>query len=176
MLSVVSIVAAIDYLYQRVSFMRSMRMSRQEMRDELKQTEGDPAIRGRLRQMRRERSRRRMMAQVPHASVVIANPTHFAIALKYEMERMAAPVVVAKGIDAVALKIREIAEQNRVPIVRNPPLAQALYASVEIDEQIPAEHFKAVAEVIGYVFRLQGKLKPLPKPAGKTQTRQQAAE
>jgi len=172
-LSVVSIVAALDFLYQRISFMRSMRMSRQEMRDELKQTEGDPAIRGRLRQMRRERSRRRMMAQVPQASVVIANPTHFAIALKYEMDKMAAPVVVAKGIDAVALKIREIAEQHRVPIVRNPPLAQALYASVDIDEQIPTEHFKAVAEVIGYVFRLQGKLKPLPKPPGQAQSQNQ---
>ena len=167
-LSVMTVVAALDFLYQRISFMRQMRMSRQELRDEMKQTEGDPAIRGRLRQMRRERARRRMMAQVPSASVVIANPTHFAIALKYEMDKMAAPVVVAKGIDAVALRIREVAEQHRVPIVRNPPLAQALYANVEIDEPIPAEHFKAVAEVIGYVFRLQGKLKPAPK----TQQRQ----
>lgn len=161
-LSVITIVAGLDFLYQRISFLRSMRMSRQEMRDELKQTEGDPAIRARLRQMRRERARRRMMAQVPSASVVIANPTHFAIALKYEMDKMAAPIVVAKGIDTVALKIREIAETHGVPIVRNPPLAQALYAGVELDEQIPAEHFKAVAEIIGYVFRLQGKLKPAP--------------
>ena len=167
-LSVMTLVAGVDFLYQRISFLRQMRMSRQEMRDEMKQTEGDPAIRGRLRQMRRERARRRMMAQVPSASVVIANPTHFAIALKYEMDKMAAPVVVAKGVDAVALRIREVAEQHRVPIVRNPPLAQALYANVEIDEPIPAEHFKAVAEVIGYVFRLQGKLKPAPK----TQQRQ----
>jgi flagellar biosynthetic protein FlhB len=167
-LSVMTFVAGVDFIYQRISFMRQMRMSRQEMRDEMKQTEGDPSIRGRLRQMRRERARRRMMAQVPSASVVIANPTHFAIALKYDMEKMAAPVVVAKGVDAVALRIREVAEQNGVPIVRNPPLAQALYANVEIDEPIPAEHFKAVAEVIGYVFRLQGKL----RPASQAQQRQ----
>ena len=167
-LSVMTVVAALDFLYQRISFLRQMRMSRQELRDELKQTEGDPAIRGRLRQMRRERARRRMMAQVPSASVVIANPTHFAIALKYEMDKMAAPVVVAKGVDAVALRIREVAEQHRVPVVRNPPLAQALYANADLDEPIPAEHFKAVAEIIGYVFRLQGKLKPAPQ----TQQRQ----
>lgn len=162
-LAVMSVVAGLDFLYQRISFMRSMRMSRQELRDEMKQTEGDPAIRARLRQMRRERARRRMMAKVPSASVVIANPTHFAIALKYEMDKMAAPIVVAKGVDAIALKIREIAEEHRIPIVRNPPLAQALYAGVDLDEPIPAEHFKAVAEIIGYVFRLQGKLKPAPR-------------
>jgi len=105
-----------------------------------------------------ERARKRMMAAVPNADVVITNPTHFAVALEYKMETMPAPKVIAKGQDLVALKIREIAEANEITIVENPPLARALYASVELDEEIPAEHFKAVAEVIGHVMRLKGKL------------------
>jgi flagellar biosynthetic protein FlhB len=119
--------------------------------------EGDPKIKGRIRALRNERSRRRMMANVPKATVIITNPTHFAVALKYDRE-MSAPQCLAKGADDIALRIREIAKQHDVPIVENPPLARALYASVEIDETIPAEHFKAVAQVIGYVFRLQGKV------------------
>jgi flagellar biosynthetic protein FlhB len=133
-------------------------MSRQEVRDEMKQTEGDPMVRQRLRQIRQERARRRMMAAVPDASVVITNPTHYAVALKYETGKTAAPVCLAKGVDAVALRIREVAEEHDVPIVENPPVAQALHAGVELDEEIEPEHYKAVAEIIGYVMRLKGKL------------------
>ena len=138
--------------------MKQMRMSKTEIKDEHKQTDGDPQIKARIRQIRMERARQRMMAAVPKADVVITNPTHFAVALEYKMESMPAPIVVAKGQDFLALKIREIAEENEITIVENPPLARALYGSVEIDQEIPPEHFKAVAEVIGYVMRLKGKL------------------
>jgi flagellar biosynthetic protein FlhB len=150
-------IAALDYIYQRQSFMKRNRMSRRDLKDELKQTEGDPMIRARLRQIRQERARRRMMAAVPDATVVITNPTHYAVALKYEQGVTAAPICVAKGADAVALRIRELAKENDVPIVEDPPLARALHASVEIDETIPAEHYKAVAKVIGYVLTLARK-------------------
>ena len=166
-LAIVTIIAAADFLYQKLQFLRQMRMSRQEIRDEMKQSEGDPAVKGRLRQIRRERARQRMMQAVKTASVVVTNPTHYAVALKYELETMQAPIVVAKGIDHLALKIREIAEENDVPVMQSPPLARALYAGVEIDEEIPVEHYKAVAEIIGYVLRLKGKLpqrRPQPAP------------
>lgn len=153
------LIAIIDYVYQRFEFMKSMRMSKQEIKDEHKQQEGDPHIKGRLRQIRMERARKRMMAQVPSADVVITNPTHFAVALKYETGLMRAPVVVAKGADKVAFRIREVAEEHDIPIVENPPLARTLFASAEVDEEIPFEHYKAVAEVIGYVYRLKGKIK-----------------
>ena len=156
---VMSAIAGLDYAYQRYAFMKQMRMSKQEVKDEHKQTEGDPQVKARIRSIRMDRARKRMMANVPKADVVITNPTHFAVALEYKMETMPAPKVVAKGQDFIALKIREIAEENEVPIVENPPLARALYNSVELDEEIPPEHFKAVAEVIGYVMRLKGKLK-----------------
>ena len=129
-------------------------MSLREMKDEFKQTEGEPIVKGKIRQLRQERARRRMMAAVPKASVIITNPTHYAIALQYE-RGMDAPVCLAKGVDAVALKIREVAGQHSIPIVENPPLARALHAAVEVDEAIPPEHYKAVAEVIGYVMRLR---------------------
>jgi flagellar biosynthetic protein FlhB len=159
-LAVVTLIAALDYLYQRIVFMRGMRMTRQEVKDELKQTEGDPQVRARLRQIRQERARRRMMAAVPDATAVITNPTHYAVALKYDFDAaMAAPIVVAKGADNVAFRIRAIAEENKVPVVESKALAQALYAGVEIGQEVPPEHYKAVAEIIGYVFRLQGKLK-----------------
>jgi len=161
-LAVVTLIAALDYLYQRLSFMRSMRMSRQEIKDELKQSEGDPQVRARLRQIRQERARRRMMAAVPEATALITNPTHYAIAIKYELDTMAAPLVTAKGADNVALRMREIAKEHNVPIIEAKPLAQALYAGVEIGQEIPPEHYKAVAEIVGYVFRLQGKLKGQP--------------
>lgn len=162
---VMTFLALVDLGYQRLSFRHSMRMTRQEVKDEYRQVEGDPRIKARFRQLRVERARRRMMAAVPKATVVITNPTHYAIAFKYEMETMSAPVVVAKGIDFLAQRIREIAAANGVPLVENPPLARALYASVEIDEEIPPEHYKAVAEIIGYVFRLQGKLRGRPAAA-----------
>ena len=157
-LAVVTVIAVIDFLYQRFEHMKQMRMSHQEIKDEFKQTEGDPMIKGRLRQIRQERARQRMTAAVPEASVVITNPTHFAVALKYELDEMDAPVLLAKGQDFLALKIREIAEEHGIPIIENPPIARALYAGVEVDQEIPPEHFKAVAEIIGYVFRLNGKL------------------
>jgi flagellar biosynthetic protein FlhB len=129
-------------------------MTVQETREEYKQMEGDPHVKGRIRQLRQDRARKRMMQAVPDATVVITNPTHFAVALKYD-KSMAAPKCVAKGADAVAFRIRELAKDHDVPIVENPPLARALFASVEVDETIPGEHFKAVAEVIGFVMRLK---------------------
>jgi flagellar biosynthetic protein FlhB len=157
-LASLGVIAGFDYFWQRMRFMARNRMSKQEIKEEYRQNEGDPTIKAKIRQLRHERARKRMMAQVPQASVVIMNPTHYAVALKYESGKMAAPVCVAKGIDALALRIRAVAEENDVPVVENPPLARALYASVEIDDPIPTEHFKAVAQVIGYVMRLQGKL------------------
>ena len=159
-----SFIAMLDYGFQRFSFMKSMRMSKQEVKEEFKQSEGDPMIRARLRQIRMDRARKRMMAAVPTASVVVTNPTHLAVALKYELGTEGAPTVVAKGAELIAARIREIATENKVPIVENPPLARALYANVEVDQQIPPEHYKAVAEIIGYVFRLQGKLKSRAQP------------
>ena len=159
-LAVLTVLAGGDYIYQRMNLMRGLRMSRREMKEEHKQAEGDPLIRARLRQIRMDRARKRMMAAVPGASVVITNPTHFAVALKYELGDSGAPTVVAKGTDLIALRIREVAEEHGIPIVENPPLARALHAGVEIDREIPPEHYKAVAEIIGYVFRLKGKIRP----------------
>jgi flagellar biosynthetic protein FlhB len=153
-LCVLGALAGLDYFYQRHRFMKRQRMTRQELRDEHKQNEGDPQIKAKIRRLRHERSRRRMMAAVPKASVVITNPTHYAVALAYESGKMAAPVCVAKGMDALALRIREVAQEHDVPIVENPPLARALYATVEVDDPIPVEHYKAVAQIIGYVMRL----------------------
>jgi flagellar biosynthetic protein FlhB len=158
-LVLVVLLALLDYSYQRFSFLRSMRMSKQEVKEEHKQSEGDPMVKARLRQIRMERTRKRMMAAVPGASVVVTNPTHYAVALKYELGAKGAPKVVAKGADLIAQKIREIAEENDVPLVENPPLARALYANVEIDHEIPPEHYRAVAEIVNYVFRLKGKLR-----------------
>jgi flagellar biosynthesis protein FlhB len=130
------------------------------VRDEHKQSDGDPLIKSRLRQLRMERARKRMMAAVPKATVIVTNPTHYSIALKYEHGSMEAPILVAKGVDAVAFRIRELAKSHDIPIVENPPLARALFASVEIDRPIPAEHYKAVAEIIGYVMKLKKRYSP----------------
>lgn len=156
--AIMAAIAALDMLYQRFEFIKQMRMSRQDVKDEMKQSEGDPMVKARLRQIRQERARKRMMAAVPKADVVITNPTHFAIALQYDQGAMHAPVVLAKGRDAVALKIREVAGANDIPVVENKPLARALYDAAEIDQEIPVEHYKAVAEVIGYVYRLKNKM------------------
>jgi flagellar biosynthetic protein FlhB len=156
-LIVLAALAALDYVYQRQRFMARHRMTRQELKDELKQSEGDPAVKARIRQIRLERSKKRMIAAVPGANVVIVNPTHYAVALKYESGKMAAPVCVAKGMDHLALTIRKVAEDHGVPIVENPPLARALYAAVDLDEPIPPDHYKAVAQIIGYVMRLANK-------------------
>lgn len=157
--AVMTVIAVLDYAFQRHSFIKQMRMTKQEVRDEHKQAEGDPQIKARIRRLRMERAQKRMMAAVPEADVVITNPTHFAVALAYEMEAMSAPKLVAKGADVLAQRIREVAEENEVPLVENPPLARALYASVELDQEIPPEHYQAVAQVIGYVMRLKGELR-----------------
>ncbi len=163
-------IAVLDYLYQRFQYLKGLRMSKQDLKDEYKQQEGDPHVKQRLRALRRERARTRMMAAVPTSDVVITNPTHFAVALKYDPGSMDAPKVVAKGADKVAARIREKAEEHKVPILRNPPLARALFDSVEIDEPIKMEHYKAVAEVIGYVYRMKGKTMPQrgAKPGART--------
>lgn len=150
----VSALALFDFVYQRRSWMSKMRMSLKEIKDEHKDAEGDPKIKAKIRSIGIQRSRKRMMAAVPTASVIVTNPTHFAVALKYDHGKMGAPVVVAKGVDAIALKIREIATGANVPIIENRPLARALYAAVDVDHPIPAEHYAAVAEIIGYVMRL----------------------
>lgn len=151
-LAVVFLIAGLDYMYQRARWMKKQMMSRQELKEEYKEAEGSPEIKAKVRQLRQERSRRRMMAEVPNATVVVTNPTHYAVALKYEAG-MEAPKCVAKGVDAIALRIRETADKAGVPIMENPPLARALHASVEINEPIPEEHYRAVAEVIGFVMR-----------------------
>jgi len=153
----VGALALFDVIWQRRAWMKKMRMSLQELKDEHKESEGDPKIKGKIRQLQLQRSRSRMMANVPKASVVITNPTHYAVALQYDHGVMVAPVVVAKGVDALALKIRAIATEHNIPIVENVPLARALYAATEIDHPIPVEHFSAVAEVISYVLRLARK-------------------
>jgi flagellar biosynthetic protein FlhB len=152
--AVLALVAALDYLFQYRQWFERQKMSLREIKDEFKQTEGDPVIKGKMRQVRQNRMRKRMMAAVPKASVVITNPTHFAVALQYE-RGMNAPICVAKGIDSLALKIKEIARDHGIPVIENPPLARALHATVEIDGEVKPEQYKAVAEVIGYVMRLR---------------------
>lgn len=141
-----------DWIWQKQRFLKKMRMSREEVKEEYKQTDGDPLIKAKLRQMRHEKARRRMMAAVPTATVVVMNPTHYAVALKYEAGTAGAPECVAKGLDAVALRIRAAAEAAGVPVIEDPPLARALYAAVEIDEAIPPAHFEAVAKIIGFIL------------------------
>jgi len=152
--AMMAIVAAADYLFQYRRWYDKQKMSLRDLKDEFKQSEGDPTIKGKMKQVRQTRMRRRMIAAVPKAAVVITNPTHYAVALQYE-RGMPAPVCVAKGVDALALKIKEVAGEHSIPVVENPPLARALHATVEVDQAIPPEHYKAVAEVIGYVLRLR---------------------
>jgi flagellar biosynthetic protein FlhB len=151
--AVLALIAAADYLFQYRQWFERQKMSVRELKDEFKQTNGNPEVKAKIRQIRQTRSRKRMMAAVPDASVVITNPTHFAVALKYE-RGMNAPICVAKGADLIARKIREVATDHNIPIVENPPLARALHATVEIDQEIAPEHYQAVAEVIGYVMKL----------------------
>ena len=152
--AMLAVVAIADYFFQYRQWFERQKMSLQEMKQEFKQSEGDPHIKGRIRQLRQARMKKRMMAAVPKASVIITNPTHYSVALSYE-RGMSAPICVAKGVDTVALKIREIAGQHDIPIVENVPLARALYATVDIDAEIPVEHYHAVAEIIGYVMGLK---------------------
>jgi flagellar biosynthesis protein FlhB len=153
-IAILAIIAAADFLFQYRQWFERQKMSLRELREEFKQTEGDPMIKARIRRIRETRMRKRMMAAVPEASVVITNPTHYSVALKYERGQNA-PVCVAKGVDSIALKIREVARKHSVPIVENPPLARALHATVEVDREIPPEHYRAVAEVIGFVMKMR---------------------
>ena len=152
--AMLAVVAIGDFFFQYRTWFEKQKMSLQDMKMEYKQSEGDPHIKGKLRQLRQQRMKKRMMAAVPQASVIITNPTHYAVALRYE-RGMAAPICVAKGIDTLALKIREIAGKHDIPIVENVPLARALHATVEVDGEIPVEHYHAVAEIIGYVMGLK---------------------
>jgi len=152
-------ISAADYLYQWWRFEKDLRMTKQEVRDEYKLTEGDPAVKGRIRAKQRQMSAMRMMARVPEADVVITNPTHYAVALKYDDKESSAPVVIAKGQDYVARKIKEIALEHRVEIVENPPLAQSLYSLCEVDDEIPADLYQAVADILVFVYRQKGKVR-----------------
>jgi flagellar biosynthetic protein FlhB len=152
--SAAAVLAAVDYVFTRQSYMKRLRMSRREIKEEHRQSDGDPMVKAKLRQIRNERSRRRMLSNVPNASVVITNPTHYAVALRYEQGETGAPMCLAMGVDAVAQRIREAAEAHDIPIVEDPPLARALFATAEIDQPIPKEHYEAVAKVIGFVMRL----------------------
>ncbi|MAF08739.1 MAG: flagellar biosynthesis protein FlhB [Rhodospirillales bacterium] len=168
-LVIMTVVAALDFVYQKWKTKDDLKMSKNEVKDENKQSEGDPKVKARIAQIRMERAQQRIVAATIRADVVITNPTHFAVALKYDMDTMAAPRLVGKGMDELAKRMREAADEHDVPIVENPPLARAIYASVEIDQDIPPEQYQAVAEVISYVYRLKGRLPhdgtPLRPPA-----------
>jgi flagellar biosynthetic protein FlhB len=154
------LLAAADYGYQRWHLMRSLRMSKEEIKEEFKSQEGDPFLRGRIRQQQRRIARQRMMSKVPKADVVITNPTHFAVALRYDREHMRAPQVVAKGAALVAQRIREVAREHNVPLVENPPLARSLYRAAEVDQEVPPDLYLAVAEVLAFVYRLKSQRLP----------------
>ncbi len=158
LLGVQAVIAAADTWWERHHHASGLRMSREEVKQDAKEADGNPQIKQRLRQLRFARARKRMMAAVPSATVVVTNPTHYAIALAYDRTRGGAPRVVAKGVDEVAARIRDVARENRVPLVANPPLARALY-TVALDDEVPAEHFKMVAEIVAYVWRLNGQMR-----------------
>ena len=149
---VLIVLALLDYIYQRWEHEKGLRMSRQEVKDEFKQTEGDPLVKGRIRRIQREAARKRMMANVPKADVVITNPTHLAVAIRYDPDKMYAPTVVAKGAGYVAEKIKEIAIASKVPVIENKPVAQLLYKTVDVDRAIPEDLYRAVAEILAYVY------------------------
>jgi len=146
------VLVAVDLAYTRFKWRRDLRMTRREVKDELKQSEGDPILKARMRSVQQGRARRRMLTNVPNATVVIANPTHFAVALHYERGQGGAPLVVAKGLDLVALRIREIAEENEIPVVEDPPLARALYDAAQVDRAIPEEFYRAVAQILYFLY------------------------
>lgn len=156
--AVYMIIALADFAYQKVKFKNDMKMTKQEIKEEYKQQEGDPQIKGQIRQKMREASRRRMMQDLPQADVVITNPTHYAVAIKYDPEVADAPVVIAKGEDYMAARIKEVAKENRIEIVENKPLARMLYANVDIGQTIPPELYQAVADVLAFVYHLKGKI------------------
>jgi flagellar biosynthetic protein FlhB len=152
------VIAAADFAYQKIKFSKDMRMTKQEVKDEYKQSEGDPQIKGKIKQRMQEASRRRMMQSLPQADVVITNPTHFAVAVKYDSAVADAPIVIAKGEDYMAAKIKEAARSYDIEIVENKPLARMLYANVDVGQAIPPELYQAVAEVLAYVYHLKGKI------------------
>jgi flagellar biosynthetic protein FlhB len=151
------IVGVLDYAYERWQYEESLKMTKQEVKDEYRQAEGNPEAKAALKRRQREFARRRMMAAVPKATVVVTNPTHFAVALEWDEVKMEAPVVTAKGADLVAKRIREIAKEHNVPIMENPPLARTLYAKVELDQSVPPNLYAAVAQVIAFVYKLKRK-------------------
>ena len=157
--AVYMIIALADYIYQKFKFSKDMRMTKQEIKEEFKQQEGDPQIKGKIKQRMREASQRRMMQDLPKADVIITNPTHYAVAIQYNPEVLDAPIVIAKGSDFLAAKIKEVAKENKIEIVENKPLARMLYANVEVGQAIPPELYEAVAEVLAFVYQLQGKIK-----------------
>ena len=159
-LVVMLVVAVIDLVYQKFEHIKGLRMTKQEVKDEHKQIEGDPQVKARIKSVRLQRARQRMMAAVPDADVVVTNPTHFAIALEYKPETMSVPKVVAKGVDAVALRIRDMADEHYIPIVENPPVARALFAACDLGDDVPLQHYKAVAEIISYVMQLKQRWRP----------------
>lgn len=156
-LTALVVIALLDYIYQKWDYTKGLRMSIQDIKEELKQTEGNPQIKGRIRAIQRDQARKRMMQDVPKADVVITNPTHIAVALKYDTDTMAAPTVLAKGERLIAEAIKKIAYESGVPVVENKPLARALFKTVEVGMQIPGDLYKAVAEILAYVYNLNGK-------------------
>ena len=152
------IIALADFAFQKFKFANDMKMTKQEVKEEYKQTEGSPEVKGKIRQRMREASQRRMMQNLPQADVVITNPTHYAVALKYDPEVADAPIVIAKGEDFLAQKIKEVAREHNIEIVENKPLARMLYANVDIDQMVPPELYQAVAEVLAFVYKLKGKI------------------
>lgn len=156
-LFLVIIMALADFVYQKFDFLKKQKMTKQEVKDEHKQADGNPEVKRKIRQLRMERAMVRMMTAVPEASVVVVNPTHYAVALKYVQDEMDAPVCVAKGVNEIALRIRSVAEEHDIPIMENAPLARSLHATIDLNEEVPPEQYKAVAEVIGFVMRMQKK-------------------
>ena len=156
-LFIIIIFAIIDYYFTRHYYMKSLRMSKQDIKDEYKNMEGDPQVKGRIRRIQMKMAQQRMMNSVPQADVVITNPTHYAVALKYDSKVNSAPKIVAKGIDFLALKIKDIAKDNNIPIIENPALARSLYDQIDIDKEIPSEFYKAMAEIFSYVYELKRK-------------------
>jgi flagellar biosynthetic protein FlhB len=162
-LALLAVIAIIDLIWQRQRFLARMRMTKEELKEDFRQSEGDPHIKGRQKQIRMQRAKQRMIQQVPKATVIVVNPTHYAVALRYEQGETPAPQCVAKGVDEVAAKIREIAEQHGIPLVEDPPLARALYAAVEVDQTIPHQHYEAVAKIIGFILAAK-------RPRGRART------
>jgi len=161
---VLLVMAAADYIYQRRSYESSLMMTKEEVKEEAKQAEGNPQVKGKIRALQRQHARARMMQAVPHADVVVTNPTHYAVALEYKPPKMQAPVVTAKGQMLVAERIKAVAREHGVPVMENPPLARALYASVEIGDAIPPELYQAVAEVLAFIYRLRQPQHPGDRP------------